>query len=274
MSASYTTTQTPAAGLAFDALAAEYDEKFTNSRIGRAQRDVVWDMLDRTFRSGEKILELNCGTGEDALHLARLGVSVVACDASARMLDVARCKFAAERFRGSVSFHQLASEHINEIAYRAPFDGVFSNFAGLNCVTDLGHVSDQLAGLVRPGGHMLLCLCARTCVSEILYFGLQFQWKQAFRRCRGFARTEVRGIPVEVRYPTVSQIKRTLSPWFALQEVCAVGLAIPPSYMESWVSRHPFLFRSLLRIDHALRALPGCRILGDHVLLAFTRCDV
>jgi ubiquinone/menaquinone biosynthesis C-methylase UbiE len=64
-------TQTTTAGLAFDALAGEYDKMFTTSLIGRAQREAVWDVLDRTFFPGEKILELNCGTGEDALHLAR-----------------------------------------------------------------------------------------------------------------------------------------------------------------------------------------------------------
>ena len=267
-------THTPAAGLAFDALAGEYDEKFTTSLIGRAQRDVVWQILDRTFSPGERILELNCGTGEDALHLARLGVSVVACDASARMLGVARCKCAAERFCGSVSFHQLANEYINEIAYRAPFDGVFSNFAGLNCIEDLGHVSDELAGLVRPGGFMLLCLCSRTCLSEILYYGVQLKWKDALRRCRGHARIPVRGVQVAVQYPTLRQLKRIFSPWFALREVRAVGLAIPPSYVESLVSRHQVLFRALVRIDRLFRGLPVCRTLGDHVLLTFQRYDV
>ncbi len=267
-------THTPAAGFAFDALAGEYDERFTSSLIGRAQRDVVWETLNRTFSSGERILELNCGTGEDALHLARSGVSVVACDASERMLSVARSKIMAERLRGSVSFHQLANEHINEITYRAPFDGVFSNFAGLNCVRDLGHVSDQLAGLVRPGGHLLLCLCSQTCLFEILYYGLQFNWRRALRRCRGSAHVHVHGVPVEVHYPSVRELERSFSPWFALQEIRAVGLAIPPSYLESWASRHAFLLGAMVRIDRLLRSLPGFRVLGDHVLLTFKRCDV
>ena len=274
MTASSVASRTPAAGLAFDALASEYDEKFTTSHIGRAQRDAVWQVLERNFRPGEKLLEINCGTGEDALHLARLGVSVVACDLSERMLSVARAKLMAERLRGSVSFHQLASEHISEIAYRAPFDGVFSNFGGLNCVKDIGAVSDQLAGLVRPGGQLLLCLCSRFCLIEILYYGLRFRWKQALRRGRGSAQVQVREVQVEVQYPTVGDLKRSFSPWFQLQEIRAVGLVIPPSYLEPWVSRHEFLFHTLIRIDRLLRTLPGLRSLGDHVLLTFKRCDL
>ena len=47
------------------------------SLIGRAQRRVVTKELDRIFHSGQRILELNCGTGVDALHLAGdIGVGV------------------------------------------------------------------------------------------------------------------------------------------------------------------------------------------------------
>ena len=53
--------------LAFDSLAAKYDDLFTRSMIGRAQRGVVWDALIDTFEPGAHILEVNCGTGEDAL---------------------------------------------------------------------------------------------------------------------------------------------------------------------------------------------------------------
>ena len=48
-----------------------YDDLFTRSAIGRAQREVVWKILFRHFDPGDHILELNCGTGEDAVFLAR-----------------------------------------------------------------------------------------------------------------------------------------------------------------------------------------------------------
>ncbi|WP_199899091.1 hypothetical protein, partial [Ideonella sp. B508-1] len=61
---------------AFDTVARDYDRDFTHSLVGMAQRRVVWDVLDdwQARRSGPgAVLELNCGTGEDALHLARAG---------------------------------------------------------------------------------------------------------------------------------------------------------------------------------------------------------
>jgi ubiquinone/menaquinone biosynthesis C-methylase UbiE len=89
-------TAQPQAVLAFDYLAEGYDDLFTKSLIGRAQRDVVWNVLNHTFRSGDYVLELNCGTGEDAMFLARNGVSVAAFDASEQMIRIASQRLRAE----------------------------------------------------------------------------------------------------------------------------------------------------------------------------------
>ena len=66
----------------FDALAADYDRSFTASAIGQRMRAAVWRRLDTAFAPGERVLELNCGTGEDAVHLAERGVRVLATDVS------------------------------------------------------------------------------------------------------------------------------------------------------------------------------------------------
>ncbi|HET7841684.1 MAG TPA: methyltransferase domain-containing protein, partial [Terriglobia bacterium] len=79
---------------AFDALAESYDDAFTNTLIGRAQRACVWGEIDRHFKPAQTILEINCGTGVDALHLAERGVRVVACDASPGMIAAARRRLA------------------------------------------------------------------------------------------------------------------------------------------------------------------------------------
>jgi ubiquinone/menaquinone biosynthesis C-methylase UbiE len=73
----------------FDAVADSYDQGFTFSKIGQAQRAAVWKELSRAFRSGDRVLEIGCGTGIDACFLAERGVSVVACDSSAAMIRIA-----------------------------------------------------------------------------------------------------------------------------------------------------------------------------------------
>ena len=55
----------------FDGMAADYDRAFTASAVGKLMRSAVQRRLDVAFKPGERVLELNCGTGEDAIYLAR-----------------------------------------------------------------------------------------------------------------------------------------------------------------------------------------------------------
>jgi ubiquinone/menaquinone biosynthesis C-methylase UbiE len=134
-----------AAATAFDRVAHSYDDVFTRSVIGRAQRNQVWQRLLAAFQPGQRILELNCGTGEDARFLAQKGRSVVACDASSVMLEVAEGRGKLEAGSGGIEYRQLANEDLSVLLGQESFDGAFSNFSGLNCVADLQPVARNLA---------------------------------------------------------------------------------------------------------------------------------
>src|SRR5579864_497017 len=120
----------------FDAVASTYDDHFTHSLIGVAQRESVWRVMDRVFLPGQRILEINCGTGVDAFHLAGRGVWVVACDVSEGMISVARERRKSSPHRDYVDLRTLAIEQICQLEKSGPYDGILSNFAGLNCVRD------------------------------------------------------------------------------------------------------------------------------------------
>ena len=192
----------------FDAIAEAYDDHFTHSLIGKAQRQAVWEEMDRHFRPGQRILEINCGTGVDAEHLARRGVRVVACDSSSGMIAVARRNIAA--WSHLVDLRLLSTERIGQLAEEAPFDGALSNFAGLNCVEDLASVARDLARLVRRGGKAVLCVFGRHCLWEILWFTIQVSTKRAFRRVtdEGVTAKLTPGHSVVVRYPSLRLLRQ------------------------------------------------------------------
>ncbi len=267
-------TSEAAAGRVFDLLAEEYDTKFTRTLVGRAQRDAVWNVLDRHFKAGQRILELNCGTGEDAVHLAHRGIRVVGCDASEKMIEVARRRFAEEPTRGNATFHQISTEQISRVAYLGPYQGAFSNFSGLNCIRHLGVVADQLAALLQHGAWLFLCVSTRFCLWESGWYSVRGNWKKAARRWPGLAQFSLAETQVDVYYPTVSQMKRTFQPWFDLRYYTGVGVTIPPSYLDHWVRERPALFRALARIDGVVKGWPLARVIGDHVLLALQRSEI
>ena len=259
------------AGRAFDGIAFEYDSLFTSSLIGRAQRTAVWRRAAAVFRPEDRVLELNCGTGEDALFLARRGISVCACDASAGMIARAEARKATEAPRAPIEFRLLSTEDLATLPDGQPFDGVFSNFSGLNCVEDLSQTARMLARTVVPGAPLLLCLSTRYCLWEMLHYWLRGDRRRGFRRCRGTADVNLGECPLRVYYPTVRTIASQFSPMFRLRSVTGVGIAVPPSYMEKWARRNPRLFRICEAIDRVVCRWPGIRILGDHMLLHLER---
>jgi len=258
---------------AFDAVADEYDSRFTNSLIGRAQRESVWEEMDRRFHPGRRILEINCGTGVDALHLAARGIEVVACDASPEMVAVAGRRLGASTHRDRVDLRVLAIEEISRLEEEGGYDGVLSNFAGLNCVADLRSVARELAWLVRPGGTAILCLFGRFCLWEMLWYALQGDVKKAFRRLdgKGVVAAIAPDHEVFVRYPSIRSLRQYFSPQFRLVSWKGAGIAVPPSYLEYLAARHTRLFKSAARIDPLLGRCPGLRTLADHVVVVFER---
>lgn len=260
----------------FDRLADGYDGIFTNSAVGRAQRSVVWEEADRIFRSGQRILDINCGTGVDAMHLASRGAEVVACDASPRMIATARAHPAVAVHRAGVDFRVLAIEEIALLNATKPFDGLLSNFAGLNCVEDLSAAARRLALRLKPGAKALLCLFGPCCLWETAWYLSQGNFQKAFRRFRGSGVSANLGThgEVKVRYFSVKELELALAPYFRLERWKGVGILVPPSYLEFLAQRFPKALRLAFKIDRRLADLPGFRGLADHMLLTFERCSV
>ena len=255
----------------FDHMAESYDSTFTESLIGRAQRTAVWEAAQQIFAPGLRMLELNCGTGEDALHFARNGFDVTACDISPTMVAKASQKAAAAGMLQRVSFQVRAIEEIAHVRHRRSFECAFSNFSGLNCVEDLSGTAKQLAPLLSPGAPVLFCLSTRFCVWEIVWHLLHGDPARAFRRCSGRHQTRLGGVPLSVFYPTLRHLRRSFAPDFNLVSFRGVGITVPPSYVESWMRRHPRLMRIFQSIDTRIRTLPGLRVLGDHMLIQLER---
>ena len=167
----------------FDALAASYDDHFSKSRIGHLMRSRVWRRLDSCFSSGQRVLDLGCGTGEDAVHLGRRDIEVLATDRSAEMVGLTREKVARVGLESHVRVERLALESLHKLA-TPMFDGALSNFGGLNCVADLPAVSEALAARLHPGATAMLCLMGPVVPWEWVWFLAHGEPGKAFRRLK------------------------------------------------------------------------------------------
>lgn len=251
-----------AAATAFDALAAGYDARFTGTPLGTALRQAVQRRLDARFAPGDRVLELACGTGEDAVHLGRRGVRVLATDAAEGMVERARAKIAAADLAATVEARRLPVEDLGALG--GPFDGAFSVFGGLNCVADHGAVAASLARLLRPGAAVLLGVMGPLVPWEWAWFLGRGEPRKAFRRLR---RGGVSWRGVTVRYPSPGTLRRAFAPAFRPLRLSAVGALLPPTEGEAWAGRHPRLLGALSRWERRLETFPPLPWLADHYLL-------
>jgi SAM-dependent methyltransferase len=251
---------------AFDALADDYDGSFTATRIGSAMRTAVWARCAARFRPGFRILEMNCGTGEDARWLARQGLQVLATDASARMIEVSRSKLATLPGNQSVQLRTLAWEQLGTLDTE-PFDGMLSNFGGLNCVADLCAVAASLAGKLKPGAIAILCIMGPRVPWEWLWFLSRGRPASAFRRLRRSA--EWSGMTIH--YPSIATTVRAFAPGFRLLRAGAIGALLPPPYTEGTFRRYPRILTALERLERRWEARWPLPQLADHYLLELER---
>ncbi len=257
----------------FDAIAARYDEAFTSSSIGRAQRAAVWEEFATAFRGGDRILEIGCGTGVDACFLAGRGVEVLACDPSSEMIAVAARRIRQNGLQTLVRTQVLRAEEISTLRSGELFDGAFSNFGALNCVSDLAGLARNLARLLRPGATVLFCWMGPSCLWEIVWYLGRGSKSKAFRRLRknGVRAAVADKAFIDVHYPSVRRLARIFAPQFRLQLVRGIGITVPPSYLELWAQRYPQWLRLCESADSCIARWPGFRMLGDHVLVRLQR---
>jgi ubiquinone/menaquinone biosynthesis C-methylase UbiE len=252
---------------AFDDLAHDYDASFTHTALGARLRALVWERCDASFRRGQTILELGCGTGEDAVWLARNGVRVVAIDPAERMLSVARAK-AARAQVDLAEFHCMPMEAAPRIFAEDRFAGVFSNFGAVNCVDDLAALVRGLALICTPGARLLWVVMGRYVPWEWAWHVFRAQPRKAIRRLHENG-VDWRGL--RIRYPTPRQLGRILQPHFAVVRIAPLGCILPPSYAGAWLERSPRTLAALTTIERSLQRLTPLASYADHFIIEAER---
>jgi ubiquinone/menaquinone biosynthesis C-methylase UbiE len=223
----------------FDSAAQNYDNTFTNTEIGKLQRARVWKYLDSILPNNSlNILELNCGTGEDAIWFAKKGHKVWATDISKKMVEITRLKVEQFNLSDKIIVEQLDINEINKANFPNRFDLVLSNFGGLNCLTDnkLTVLSQRLKNLLTSTGRFVAVVMPNFCMTESLYFLSKFKFKEVFRR-KKMQTVNVGNALINTYYYNSKSFYGYFKNEFDLNKTVSVGLTIPPSYLNNFFAK-------------------------------------
>jgi ubiquinone/menaquinone biosynthesis C-methylase UbiE len=265
------------AASAFSKQALVFDAYDAGNTIIRYKRERVREHVLRYLKPGGSILELNAGTGADALYFASRGHRVHATDIAAGMQEKLREKIRTQELTHCISTEICSFTALDTLDNRGPYDLIFSNFAGLNCTRELGKVLRSFAPLLKPGGQVTLVILPPFALWECLLV-FRGRFKTAFRRF--FSRHKgapacVEGIPFTCWYYPPSFVTRTLEKekfeLLGLEGLCTI---VPPSYIEHFAERHPRLYRFLRTVENKWKEKWPWRAIGDYYIISFVKAPI
>jgi len=250
---------------AFSRQSVIYDDYDKNNPTLIWMRQQVRNHLLGFLRKEDRILELNSGTGIDAEYFAANGHSIHCTDISDGMIGQMEKKFSSSEFKNRVTVQQCSFTELNKI--NGKFDFIFSNFGGLNCISNLKDVTRFFPQLLNQAGRVCLVILPPVCPWEIIQI-FRGKFRLAFRRFhKDGVLANVEGIKFKTYYFSLGDVKKALGKEFKIIGSAALGIFTPIPQMDKISRKFPRLAKSLNRIDEKIARLFPFNRIGDHIII-------
>jgi ubiquinone/menaquinone biosynthesis C-methylase UbiE len=257
---------------AFSNQAALFDDLYSQNAIVNYKRKRVREHLLKFMTPDSSVLELNCGTGEDAVYLALNGHRVHATDVSLGMQERLRAKVDQRGLKTFISTELCSFTQLNALQNRGPFDHIFSNFGGLNCTQDLDRVLQSFSGLLKTNGIVTLVIIPKFCLWEALLI-FKGKFKTATRRwfSKKGAQAHIDGTYFKCWYYNPSYVIKHMGSSFQLLEIEGLCTVVPPSYIENFAEKYPRIYKYLESKEDHLRNKFPWKYCGDYFIISLKK---
>jgi hypothetical protein len=253
--------------LAFSRQADHYDADDSTNPILVEWRQQVYRHANQFLKPKSSILELNAGTGIDALYFVTAGHHVHATDIAPGMIKKILEKIERDRLDDSLKATQISFEALNSIQDEK-FDYIFSNFGGLNCSSDLSLVTKHLPQLLKNKAYITLVIMPPICPWE-LGWALRGK-KAAFRRLKkNGALAQLEGESFQTFYYSLADLQKILGNQFSLLRSEGLGALCPPPSSTQFAASHPIIYSFLKNLDRAVRNHFPFNRWADHIIVTF-----
>jgi len=249
-----------------------FDEIYSGNTIVNYKRGRVRAHVLQYLAPSSAMLELNSGTGEDALFFAQNGHRVHATDISAGMQQELKRKMEMNGVDDNVTTELCSFTKLYRLTYKGPYDLIFSNFAGLNCTDRLDKVLKSFHSLLKPNGVVTLVILPKFCLWETLLL-FKGKFRTAFRRFFSSHGTKahIEGTYFKCWYYNPSFIIKNLKDDFDLLSIEGLCTIVPPSYIEGFAEKHPGAYKFLKEKEDKLKSRWPWKYLGDYYIISLRK---
>ncbi|MCC6369572.1 MAG: class I SAM-dependent methyltransferase [Bacteroidia bacterium] len=255
----------------FDSSAHNYDVEFTQTPIGSMQRNRVYKFLRPLLSLQTKLLEINCGTGQDAINMAPFVSSIMATDISQPMIEIAEKKRMHAKLN-NVSF-KCIDINVLHLGLNNKFDLLLSNFGGLNCLSEkeLRAFSNNIEPFISEQGQLALVIMGKKCWIENLWYLLRKDARYKRRNTKKGLHTKINDSTFYTYYYSPEEIGLIFSSHFQIKKVRPIGLFIPPSYLNPFFTNKAWLLKTLYFFEKLFGRLAFLSNYSDHYLIILTK---
>ena len=260
------------ASAAFSLQSKIFDELYNTNTIIQYKRERVRTHVQQYIANNSTVLELNSGTGEDAIWFALQGHRVHATDIAAGMQEILKQKVTDWGLHEKISTELISYTTLKDLKERKQYDIIFSNFAGLNCTGELDKVLQSFSALVKPGGIITLVILPKFCLWEFLLL-FKGKFKTAFRRffSQNGVAAKIEGEYFKCWYYNPGYVIEQLKNDFDLLALEGLCTLVPPSYLEGFAERYPKLFSYLQKKENRWKSKWPWKNIGDYYIISFRK---
>ena len=261
-----------ASAAAFTQQSKIFDDLYSGNTIIQYKRQRVRLHVQEYLLPNSSILELNSGTGEDAIWFALHGHHVHATDISEGMMEVLIQKRENRNLQENISYELCSFTELDQLKNKGPYDFIFSNFAGLNCTNELDKVLQSFSSLLKKDGIVTLVLLPKFCLWESLLL-LKGKFRTATRRffSNKGAVAHINGKHFRCWYYNPSFISKHLKNSFDVLSVEGLCSFVPPSYMETFPEKRPKAYHYLKTLENKLKNKWPWKFIGDYYIISLKR---
>lgn len=253
----------------FSKIYEQYETFHKQSIIDQSMRFQVYKHIERFLKPNSHILELNSGSGIDALYFANKGHEILATDIAEGSKAYIEAKILKYKLKNltfkTCSFHDLNALNTSH------FDYVFSNFGGLNCTNELDRVINSLNDILKKDTMITFVIMGKYYPWDWIY-ALKGKFRRAFIRFnKDGIYTNIEGEAIKTFYHSPKKVKTKMAKYFEFIDSENLGVFYP-SVNHTSLTKYKKLINRLISIDSKIakwKILPTG--IGDYYILTFKK---